>query len=170
MTVSLEMFDEEKNGKRPTVMVSGGFDPVHVGHIRLILDASKFGDVVVVANSDQWLFRKKGFVFMTFDQRKEILDSIKGVVLVDSVNDTDGTVCKAIRRLKPTYFANGGDRKKTNTPEVDVCNELGIELLWGVGGSTKSASSSDLVDRASRRQHQREGNTPVRTGTIHSER
>ena len=72
MTVSLEMFDEEgKEQKgRPTIMVSGGFDPVHVGHIRLILDASKFGDVIVVANSDQWLYRKKGFVFMTFDQRK----------------------------------------------------------------------------------------------------
>ena len=167
MTISLEMFDQGEE-KRPTVMVSGGFDPVHVGHIRLILDASKFGDVIVVANSDQWLYRKKGFVFMTFDQRKEILDSIKGVILVDSVNDTDGTVCEAIRRLKPTYFANGGDRKKTNTPEVDVCNELGIELLWGVGGNTKSESSSDLVNRAKR--HQKENDTPVRTDARHSER
>jgi len=158
MTVSLEMFDE-KEGSRPTVMVSGGFDPVHVGHIRLILDAAKFGDVIVVANSDQWLYRKKGFVFMTFDQRKEILDSIKGVVLVDSVNDTDGTVCEAIRRIEPDFFANGGDRKKTNTPEVDVCNELGIELLWGVGGSSKSESSSDLVERVR-----------VRTEIRHSER
>ena len=158
MTVSLEMFDE-KEGSKPTVMVSGGFDPVHVGHIRLILDAAKFGDVIVVANSDQWLYRKKGFVFMTFDQRKEILDSIKGVVLVDSVNDTDGTVCETIRRIEPDFFANGGDRKKTNTPEVDVCNELGIELLWGVGGSSKSESSSDLVERVR-----------VRTEIRHSER
>ena len=164
MTISLEMFDEKERNK-PTVMVSGGFDPVHVGHIRLILDAAKFGDVIVIANSDQWLYRKKGFVFMTFEQRKEILDAVKGVVLVDSVNDTDGTVCEAIRRHKPTYFANGGDRKKTNTPEVDVCNELGIELLWGVGGSTKSESSSDLVDRV--REHAK---TPVRTDLPHSER
>ena len=161
MTVSLEMFDEEgkKQKGRPTIMVSGGFDPVHVGHIRLILDASKFGDVIVVANSDQWLYRKKGFVFMTFDQRKEILDSIKGVVLVDSVNDTDGTVCEAIRRIKPDFFANGGDRKKTNTPEVDVCNQLGIELLWGVGGTSKTESSSDLVERVR-----------VRTEIRHSDR
>tara|TARA_Y100000034_G_scaffold17117_1_gene18632 strand:+ start:367 stop:843 length:477 start_codon:yes stop_codon:yes gene_type:complete len=158
MTVSLEMFDEEEKN-RPIIMVSGGFDPVHVGHIRLILDASKFGDVVVVANSDQWLYRKKGFVFMTFDQRKEILDAIKGVVLVDSVNDTDGTVCEAIRRIKPDFFANGGDRKKTNTPEVDVCKQLGIELLWGVGGAYKSESSSDLIDRVR-----------VRTEVRHSER
>jgi len=167
MTISLEMFDEKERNK-PTVMVSGGFDPVHVGHIRLILDAAKFGDVIVIANSDQWLYRKKGFVFMTFDQRKEILDAIKGVVLVDSVNDTDGTVCEAIRRHNPTYFANGGDRKKTNTPEVDVCNELGIELLWGVGGNSKSESSSDLVKRV--KEHKASLNTPVRTEVIHSER
>ena len=159
MTVSLGMFNKEEEDSRPTVMVSGGFDPVHVGHIRLILDASKFGDVIVVANSDQWLYRKKGFVFMTFDQRKEILDSIKGVVLVDSVNDTDGTVCEAIRRIKPDFFANGGDRKKTNTPEVDVCNQLGIELLWGVGGNSKSESSSELIERVR-----------VRTEIRHSER
>ena len=167
MTISLEMFDEKERNK-PTVMVSGGFDPVHVGHIRLILDAAKFGDVIVIANSDQWLYRKKGFVFMTFDQRKEILDAIKGVVLVDSVNDTDGTVCEAIRRHNPTYFANGGDRKKTNTPEVDVCNELGIELLWGVGGNSKSESSSDLVKRV--KEHKASLNTPVRTEVVHSER
>jgi cytidyltransferase-like protein len=133
--------------KRPTVMVSGGFDPVHVGHIRLIIEAAKYGDVVVVANSDKWLYKKKGFVFMPFEARKEILDSIKGVVLVDSVDDKDGTVCDAIRRLKPTYFANGGDRKKTNTPEVEVCNTLGVKMLWGVGGDKKSDSSSDLVNR-----------------------
>jgi cytidyltransferase-like protein len=138
----------ESEEKRPTVMVSGGFDPVHVGHIRYIREASKYGDVIVIANSDKWLFRKKGFSFMEFKSRYEILDAIKGVVLVDSVNDDDGTVCSAIRRLKPTYFANGGDRGKTNTPEQDVCEELGIELLWGVGGDEKMDSSSDLVKRS----------------------
>jgi D-beta-D-heptose 7-phosphate kinase/D-beta-D-heptose 1-phosphate adenosyltransferase len=134
--------------EKPTVMVSGGFDPVHVGHIRLILEAAKYGDVIVVANSDNWLFNKKGFVFMTFQERAEILHAIKGVILVDSVNDTNGTVCEAIYRHQPTYFANGGDRGKGNTPEVDVCEELGIELLWGVGGQSKANSSSDLVKNA----------------------
>ena len=129
-------------------MVSGGFDPVHAGHIRMIRDAANCGDVIIIANSDDWLFRKKGFVFMTFDQRAEILNAIKGVILVDSVDDTDGTVCEAIRRHEPTFFANGGDRRKTNTPEVDVCKELGIKLLWGVGGDKKLASSSDLVQNA----------------------
>ena len=104
MTIADDMFDEKKK-KKPTVMVSGGFDPVHAGHIRMIRDAANFGDVVVIANSDDWLFRKKGFVFMTFEQREEILNSIKGVILVDSVDDTDGTVCEAIRRLKPDFFA-----------------------------------------------------------------
>lgn len=154
----------------PTVLVSGGFDPVHVGHIRLILDAAKFGDVIVVANSDQWLYRKKGFVFMTFEQRKEILNSIKGVVLVDSVDDTDGTVCKAIRRLKPTYFANGGDRGKTNTPEIAVCEALEIEMLWGVGGSNKAESSSDLVNRAQKREQDIKEATPIRATIRHSDR
>ena len=154
----------------PTVLVSGGFDPVHVGHIRLILDAAKFGDVIVVANSDQWLYRKKGFVFMTFEQRREVLNSIKGVVLVDSVDDTDGTVCEAIKRLKPTYFANGGDRGKTNTPEISVCESLGIEMLWGVGGSNKAESSSDLVNRAKKREQDIKEVTPIRATTRHSDR
>ena len=144
MTVHKDMFDEKR---RKTVMVSGGFDPVHIGHIRMILEASEYGDVFVVANSDDCLFRKKGFVFMEFEQRAEILASIKGVVKVSGVDDSDGTVCEAIRRLKPDYFANGGDRQKHNTPEQTVCDELGVEMLWGIGGNNKANSSSDLVER-----------------------
>ena len=146
-------------------MVSGGFDPVHAGHIRMIRDAATFGDVIVIANSDDWLFRKKGFVFMSFDQRAEILNAIKGVILVDSVDDADGTVCEAIRRHKPTFFANGGDRRKTNTPEVDVCKELEIKLLWGVGGDKKLASSSDLVKSSKSFKP-----APIRASTKHSDR
>lgn len=128
-------------------MVSGGFDPVHAGHIRMIIEAGKWGDVIVIANSDRWLFEKKGFVFMDFEQRAEILQAIKGVILVDSVDDTDGTVCDAIRRHKPTYFANGGDRGRNNTPEQTVCEELGVKMLWSVGGDEKRDSSSELVKR-----------------------
>ena len=133
--------------ERKTILVSGGFDPVHIGHIRMITEASQHGDVFVVANSDDWLYRKKGFVFMEFEERAEILSSIKGVIKVSGVDDSDGTVCEAIRRLKPDYFANGGDRKKHNTPEQSVCEELGIEMLWGVGGDYKANSSSTLVER-----------------------
>ena len=67
--------------------------------------------------------------------------------MVDSVDDSDGTVCEAIRRLQPTYFANGGDRGKSNTPEQSVCEELGIELLWGIGGEEKLDSSSELAKK-----------------------
>ena len=144
MTIHKNMYEDDQ---RKTIMVSGGFDPVHIGHIRMILDAARHGDVVVVANSDDWLFRKKGFVFMEFEQRAEILAAIKGVVKVSGVDDTDGTVCEAIRRLKPDMFANGGDRRKNNTPEQDVCEELGVQMLWAVGGEDKANSSSDLVER-----------------------
>lgn len=139
------MYDDKSE---KTVLVSGGFDPVHAGHIRMIRDAAQYGNVIVVANSDDWLYRKKGFVFMEWERRVEILNAIKGVILVDSVDDSDGTVCEAIRRLKPTYFANGGDRGKSNTPEQQVCEEIGVKLLWGIGGEEKLQSSSDLAKKA----------------------
>jgi cytidyltransferase-like protein len=138
----------EEDERVSTVMVSGGFDPVHAGHIRMIRHAAEYGDVIVIANSDSWLWRKKGFVFMEWERRVEILNAIKGVVLVDSVDDSDGTVCDAIRRHKPTYFANGGDRGRTNTPEQSVCESLGVELLWSIGGDEKIDSSSDLAKKA----------------------
>lgn len=128
-----------------TVMVSGGFDPIHAGHVQMIRDAGEHGDVIVVANSDDWLMRKKGYVFMSFEERRAILKEIKGVIIVAAVDDSDGTVCDALRKIRPDFFANGGDRGKSNTPEQDVCEELGIEMLWGVGGDYKMNSSSDLA-------------------------
>jgi cytidyltransferase-like protein len=165
MVIHRDMIDKKKEKPTATVMVSGGFDPVHAGHIRMIRHAAQFGDVIVIVNSDDWLFRKKGFVFMEYARRAEILDAIKGVVLVDSVNDTDDTVCEAIRRLKPTYFANGGDRGRSNTPEQQVCEELGVEMLWSIGGDEKLQSSSDLTQK--RRDFQA---PPIRTTSPHSER
>tara|TARA_Y100000593_G_C4271978_1_gene317863 strand:- start:738 stop:1235 length:498 start_codon:yes stop_codon:yes gene_type:complete len=147
MAIHREMFDKNQEEETPTVMVSGGFDPVHAGHIRMIRDAARFGNVIVIANSDDWLWRKKGFIFMEWERRVEILNAIKGVILVDSVDDSDGTVCDAIRRHVPTYFANGGDRGKSNTPEQTVCEELGVKLLWGVGGEEKLDSSSELAKK-----------------------
>ena len=168
MVIHRNMFDD-KNKKTKTVMVSGGFDPVHVGHIRMIREAAKYGDVIVVANSDEWLYRKKGFNFMDFESRREILDSIKGVILVDSVDDSDGTVCEAIKRHKPTYFANGGDRGRSNTPEQTVCEQLGVELLWGIGGEEKVAASSELVQRA-KENSEKDDKPPVRYSDKRSER
>ena len=131
----------------PTVAVSGGFDPIHKGHVQMIQEAAKYGQVIVILNSDEWLIRKKGYNFMPFEERAYIAGSIKGVTLVTSVDDSDNTVCKALERLRPDYFANGGDRKLTNTPEMDLCKELGIGLLWNVGGG-KIQSSSELVTKA----------------------
>ena len=156
MTIHRDMFDKDKK-KEPvrlvppsiwvekTVMVSGGFDPIHAGHVQMIRDAAKHGSVIVVANSDEWLMRKKGFVFMPWEERAMILREIKGVVMVAAVDDSDGTVCNAIRMMRPDFFANGGDRGKSNTPEQDVCEELGIDMLWGIGGDYKMNSSSDLA-------------------------
>ena len=133
--------------KRKLIAVSGGFDPIHKGHVRMIREAAKHGDVVVILNSDDWLMRKKDYKFMDFIERSYIAGSIKGVIMTSGVDDSDGTVCEALRRIKPDAFANGGDRYDTNTPEMDVCKELGIEMLWNIGGE-KEQSSSDLVDKA----------------------
>ena len=133
--------------ERPVIAVSGGFDPVHIGHVRMIRDAARYGDVMVIINSDDWLMRKKGYVFMPWEERAEIMGNIKGVRLVTQVDDSDGTVCEALRRHTPDVFANGGDRKTENTPEMDVCEELGIQMMWAVGGSNKPQSSSWLVNK-----------------------
>ena len=133
--------------KRKLIAVSGGFDPIHKGHIRMIHEAAKLGDVVVILNEPDWLLRKKDYKFMDFAERSYIAGSIKGVVITSGVDDSDGTVCEALRRIKPDAFANGGDRYNTNTPEMDVCKELGIEMLWNIGGE-KEQSSSNLVDKA----------------------
>jgi len=136
---------------KKTIAVSGGFDPIHVGHVRMIREAARLGDVIVVINSDDWLLRKKGYIFMPWNERAEIIKSITGVLYVVPVNDDDGTVCKALSKLKRDInldiFANGGDRGQTNTPEMNMCKELGIEMIWNTGGE-KIQSSSDLVREA----------------------
>ena len=131
--------------KRKLIAVSGGFDPIHKGYVKMIREAAKIGDVVVILNSDAWLERKKSYKFMSFEERSYIAGSIKGVILTTGVDDSDNTVCEALKRIKPNFFANGGDRYSTNTPEMAVCEEIGIEMLWNIGGE-KEQSSSDLVN------------------------
>jgi D-beta-D-heptose 7-phosphate kinase/D-beta-D-heptose 1-phosphate adenosyltransferase len=133
--------------KKKTICVSGGFDPVHVGHLRMMQEAAAYGDVIVIVNSDKWLMRKKGYIFMPFKERCEILEGLDCVTVTSHVADFDNTVCEALQRLRPDYFANGGDRKTDNTPEMEVCSKLGIELLWNIGGG-KIQSSSTLVNDA----------------------
>jgi D-beta-D-heptose 7-phosphate kinase/D-beta-D-heptose 1-phosphate adenosyltransferase len=87
--------------------------------------------------------RKKGYVFMPFEERLVIMASLKGVANAFGVDDSDETVCEALRKLEPDMFGNGGDRTKENTPEQKVCEELGIEIVFNLGGG-KIQSSSDL--------------------------
>tara|TARA_R110000824_G_scaffold125108_1_gene284006 strand:+ start:1205 stop:1678 length:474 start_codon:yes stop_codon:yes gene_type:complete len=131
--------------KNKTIVISGGLDPIHVGHVKMIQAAAELGDVTVVLNSDDWLARKKGYVFMPFKERKYLLEQLKGVNEVSAVDDTDGTVCEALYRLQPDMFGNGGDRTSENTPESNVCNELNIEMIWNLGGK-KIQSSSGLIN------------------------
>ena len=86
----------------------------------MILAAAELGNVIVVANSDDWLMRKKGYIFMPWDERTEIIKSIRGVKQVVMVDDSDGTVCTALEIYKPTMFGNGGDRTTKNTPEKEL--------------------------------------------------
>ena len=136
-----------------TICVSGGFDPLHVGHIKMIRAAKNFVSgsltprLVVILNSDSWLMRKKGYIFMPFDERKEILLSNRNVNGVAWVNDEDNTVCEALQRIRPDHFANGGDRTDENTPEMDLCLKYGIGLVFNIGGG-KVQSSSELVARS----------------------
>ncbi len=135
------------------VAVSGGWDPIHIGHIRLFFEAKKLvgpkGMLIVILNNDNWLKAKKGKVFMPQQERAAILHAIKGVGSVYTTthepNPEDMSVCQALTDLKPDIFANGGDRKEDNIPEYQLCEELGIEMVFGIGGE-KIQSSSWLTE------------------------
>ena len=135
------------------VLVSGGFDPVHSGHILLIQEASKLGDVVILLNSDNWLRAKKGKEFLPYKEREIIMGSIKKVIDVISFDDSDTTCIEGIRKAITKYpnqkikFANGGDRNNKTTPETKFCEDNGVETLWGIGGDTKKNSSSWILKR-----------------------
>ena len=134
------------------VVVSGGFDPVHSGHIEYFKSAKKFGDKLVVAlNSDEWLMKKKGKPFLPFAERKTIIESIKYVDQVIAFEDDKiGSCINALETLKKEYpqdkikLANGGDRNEGNIPEMKVSN---IEFIFNVGGATKQNSSSWILNQ-----------------------
>lgn len=146
-----------ENKSKKVVMVSGGFDPVHIGHVRLFEEAKKLGDeLVVVLNNDNWLRFKKGYAFMKEADRKEIIESFgvvdRVVVTSHEPNTNDITVCRELELIKPDVFANGGDRKENvPVPEYEVCNRLGIEMVFNVGHGGKVRSSSELLEEYSKK-------------------
>ena len=135
------------------VIVSGGFDPIHSGHLSYINNAKKIGDYLVVAlNSDEWLKNKKGKPFLPFEERKLILENLKAVDLVIDFDDDEfGSASEGIKKVQNLFpddkiiFCNGGDRGKGNTPEMDTCRKLDVTMLWGIGGG-KIQSSSWLIN------------------------
>ena len=133
------------------VVVSGGFDPIHSGHIEYFKHAKKYGDKLIVAlNSDAWLENKKGKFFMPFQEREIILESIKYIDEVIGFKDDEmGSCINALEKIKKKYpndkitFANGGDRNKKNIPEMSV---IGIDFIFAVGGENKKNSSSWILN------------------------
>lgn len=125
------------------VAVSGGFDPVHIGHIQLFKEAKKLGNyLVVILNDDEWLKRKKGKPFMNEKERAAIIMSIKYVDHVIIYHSKNRDVSGALRKFHVDIFANGGDRRnEEDIPEAAVCKELGIEMIFNVGGDKIQSSS-----------------------------
>jgi D-beta-D-heptose 7-phosphate kinase/D-beta-D-heptose 1-phosphate adenosyltransferase len=132
------------------VVCTGGFDPLHSGHIKYLNAARQLGDRLIVGiNSDEWLSRKKGRAFMPFEERRMIVGSLKDVDVTLSFDDSDGSAIKLLEELKISYpyadiiFANGGDRNVTNIPETVVKD---VTFKFGVGGDNKANSSSWILE------------------------
>ena len=132
------------------VLVTGGFDPLHSGHIAYFKSAKEFGDLLCVGlNSDEWLTRKKGQPFMTLSERMTIIENLSCVDLTISFDDSDNSAINAIEKIKALYpeyeiiFANGGDRNETNIPEMIFDD---VEFKFGVGGNDKKNSSSWILN------------------------
>ena len=140
-----------------SIVVSGGFDPIHIGHIRMFNEAKSLanplgGELIVIINSDEFLEEKKGYVFMPFEERMEVIANLKAVDRVVASIDKDETVIETLRSLfedlsnKISIFANGGDRKsREDVPEFTICQQYGVGLLFGLGGE-KTQASSNLVN------------------------
>lgn len=143
-----------QNRKEIIVAVSGGFDPVHIGHVRLFNAAKKLGTkLVVIINNDNWLLKKKGFVFMPEKERKEIIENFasvdKAILSSHKPEDEDMSVTRDLAKIKPKVFANGGDRKPGQLPvpgsEIEWCQKNNCKMVYNIGYGGKIQSSSVLA-------------------------
>jgi D-beta-D-heptose 7-phosphate kinase/D-beta-D-heptose 1-phosphate adenosyltransferase len=149
-----------KDSKKVVVAVSGGFDPLHVGHVRMFEHARALGDeLVVILNNDNWLRAKKGFAFMPEKERKEVIEALRAVdrvvITTHKPNDPDMSVSRTLRAVQPHIFANGGDRNEANAADprsslykdLGTCKVLDIEMVFNVGKGGKIQSSSWLLKK-----------------------
>ncbi|KKP80121.1 MAG: hypothetical protein A2271_00335 [Candidatus Moranbacteria bacterium RIFOXYA12_FULL_35_19] len=150
---------QKKKKKKIVVAVSGGFDPIHVGHVRMFKEAKALGDeLVVILNNDNWFGIKGRDLFMPEQERKEIIEALKPVdrVIISkhkkSKKKFDRTtreysVCNELEELRPDIFANGGDRFKDDVPEVETCKKIGCKTIFNIGKGGKVQSSSWLLEK-----------------------
>ncbi len=148
------------HSKKVVVAVSGGFDPIHIGHVRMFEQARALGDeLVVILNNDNWLRAKKGFAFMPEKERKEVIEALRAVdrvvLTTHKQNDPDMSVSRALRAVRPHIFANGGDRNEANAADprsslykdLGTCKALNIEMVFNIGKGGKIQSSSWLLKK-----------------------
>lgn len=127
------------------IAVSGYFNPLHLGHLRYINDAKKLGDVlIVIVNNDRQVKLKGAISLMNLSERVEIISNLKAVDMVVEAVDDDKSVCKTLEIIRPHIFCKGGDRTIDNIPEVKICKQLKIQMMFGIGGE-KIQSSSALL-------------------------
>lgn len=146
----LKLYADKHNEK--LIVTSGGFDPLHVGHLRCLIESANITNstharakLAVIVNGDGFLLRKKGYAFMHANERMEIIAGIRGVDYVVPWDDGGQTVTGALEILQPLIFTKGGDRDTAaSVPEFDLCERIGTTVLFGIGGD-KIQSSSDLV-------------------------
>jgi D-beta-D-heptose 7-phosphate kinase/D-beta-D-heptose 1-phosphate adenosyltransferase len=163
---------KKKNKKEKIVAVSGGFDPLHIGHIRYMQEAKKLGDkLIVIINNDNWKRQKRKHVFMPDYERKEIIEAlacVDRVIISEHSKNPRGpesmSVSKELLKIKPHVFANGGDRNEEDARnpdsslyyDVEMCRKLGIEMIFNVGKGGKIRSSSELLKEYSKKIHKSE--------------
>ncbi len=174
---------KEPAAKKRVVAVSGGFDPIHIGHVRLFERARALGDeLVVILNNDNWLRKKKKHVFMEQEERKEIIESLRPVdrvVLTKHEEDpSDMSVSSMLEEIRPDIFANGGDRNEKDAAnpssslykDINTCKELGIEMIFNIGDGGKVQSSSWLLEgyvkRVSTRIEHMDGGNSTKAPTL----